>query len=163
MGLELSLKVTRGYSKCFGDLFGILYDSSSTSDNFGSRYSEATGLKSTWFGNTDDSREYSECGVNALRDLSGYVSMLSVLGSQCALNDFGRLIDMLKVMGYQPGLTLQPLPYDFRFGILASTTPNLLPQIVNNLYYATGKKVVVVGHSLGTLHTLNGLAYFMND
>lgn len=89
--------------------------------------------------------------------------MLSVLGSQCALNDFGRLIDMLKAMGYQTGVTLQPLPYDFRYGILASTTPTLLPQIINNLYYATGKKVVVVGHSLGTLHTLNGLAYFLTQ
>jgi hypothetical protein len=85
--------------------------------------------------------------------------MLSVMGSQCALNDFGRLIDMLKVMGYQPGLTLQPLPYDFRYGILASNTQELLPQVINNLYYATGKKVVIIAHSLGTLHTLTNLAY----
>lgn len=87
--------------------------------------------------------------------------MLSVMGSQCALNDYARLIDMLKVMGYQPGLTMQPLPYDFRYGVLASTTPKLFPQIINNLYYATGKKVVVIAHSLGTVHSLTSLAYFV--
>jgi triacylglycerol esterase/lipase EstA (alpha/beta hydrolase family) len=64
-------------------------------------------------------------------------------------------------MGYQHGLTLQALPYDFRYGILASSTPKLLPQIINNLYYTTGKKVVIVAHSLGTLHTLMDLAYFV--
>lgn len=68
---------------------------------------------------------------------------------------------MLQVMGYDSGLTLQALPYDFRYGILASTTPTLLPQIINNLYYTTGKKVVVIAHSLGTLHTLMGLSFFM--
>jgi hypothetical protein len=57
--------------------------------------------------------------VNAVRDLSGHVSTLSMLGSQCALKDYGRFLDMLMVMGYQPGLTMQPLPYDFRYGILA--------------------------------------------
>lgn len=91
--------------------------------NFTERYSSIAGLKSTWFGNDEKSAPYSDCGANAIRDISGYVSMLSVMGSQCALNDFGRLIDMLKVMGYQPGITLQPLPYDFRYGILASSTP----------------------------------------
>jgi hypothetical protein len=54
---------------------------------------------------------------------------------------------------------MQPLPYDFRYGILASETPKLFPQIINNLYYTTGKKVVVVAHSLGTLHTLSGLSF----
>lgn len=65
-------------------------------------------------------------------------------------------------MGYIPGITLQPLPYDFRYGILASQTPKLFPQVINNLYKVTGKKVVIIAHSLGTLHTLNGLAFFMN-
>lgn len=81
------------------------------------------------------------------------------MGSQCALKDYGRMIDMLEAMGYQSGLTMQPLPYDFRYGILASETPKLFPQVINNLYYVTGKKVVVVAHSLGTLHTLSGLSF----
>lgn len=85
------------------------------------------------------------------------------MGSQCALNDFGRLLDILKVMGYQSGLTLQAIPYDFRYGIQASSTPKLFPQVVKNLYYATGKKVVVIGHSLGTLHTLSGLAFTLTQ
>jgi len=45
---------------------------------------------------------------------------LTFLGSQCALKDYGRMLDFLETMGYQHGLTLQALPYDFRYGILAS-------------------------------------------
>ena len=85
------------------------------------------------------------------------------MGSQCALTDYGRMLDMLMAMGYEPGITLQPLPYDFRYGITSSKTPKLFPQIVNNLYYTSGKKVVVIGHSLGTLHTLSGLAFTLTQ
>lgn len=53
------------------------------------------GLKSTWFGNTQKSSKNSKCGSNAIRDLSGHVSILTILGSQCALNDYARLIDTL--------------------------------------------------------------------
>ena len=58
---------------------------------------------------------------------------------------------------------MQALPYDFRYGVQASTTPKLFPQIVNNLYQITGKKVVVIGHSLGTVHTLSGLAFSLTE
>jgi hypothetical protein len=47
--------VTGGHSKCFGDIFGLLYDNNSDEDEFGNRYSKPAGLKSTWFGNTESS------------------------------------------------------------------------------------------------------------
>lgn len=62
-------------------------------------------------------------------------------------------------MGYISGITYQPLPYDFRYGILASKTPKIFPQVIHNLHKVTGKKVSIVAHSLGTLHTLSGLAF----
>lgn len=64
-------------------------------------------------------------------------------------------------MGYDSGLTLQAIPYDFRYGILASKTATFLSQAIKNLYQITGKKVVIVAHSLGTLHTLSHLSFFM--
>ena len=140
----------------------MLYDANSTSDNFGLRYSLPAGIRSTWFGNDPYTEKASKCGLNAIRDINGYVSLLSIMGSQCALNDYARLLDMLLVMGYEPGLNLQPLPYDFRYGILSSETPKLFPQIINNLFYTSGKKVVIVAHSLGTLHTLENLAFMMS-
>lgn len=94
------LKVTKGHTRCFGDLFGLLYDVKSKSDDFGSRYSFPAGIKSTWIGNDPYTDKASNCGVNAIRDLNGYVSLLSIMGSQCALKDYGRLLDMLMVMGY---------------------------------------------------------------
>lgn len=71
------------------------------------------------------------------------------------------MLKMMRWMGYDEGITLQPVPYDFRYGILAGDTPVLIPQSINNLYYTTGKKVVIIAHSLGTLHTLSSLAFFM--
>lgn len=136
-----------------------MYNKDSNADDLGNRYYAPAGLKSTWLGNDDYTKDISKCGSNAIRDLSGHVSLLSIMGSQCALKDYARLIDMLEAMGYEPGLTMQALPYDFRYGVQASTTPKLLPQIINNLYHITGKKVVIVGHSLGTVHTLSGLAF----
>ena len=114
------LKVNFNRLTCFGDLFGLLYNNGNdNSTNFGARYSFPEGVKSTWFGNTESSKKYSQCGANAIRDLGGHVSTLSMLGSQCALKDYGRLVDMLTSMGYESGITMQPLPYDFRYGILA--------------------------------------------
>ena len=116
----MTLKVTEGRTRCFGDLFGLFYDKDSKSDDYGSRYSAPAGLHSTWFGNDPFTKDSSQCGVNAVRDLNGYVSLLSIMGSQCALKDYGRILDLLMVMGYEPGITLQPLPYDYRYGVLAS-------------------------------------------
>lgn len=83
-----------GKKKCFGDLFGLIYNGTTKSNDFGSRYSFPEGVKSTWFGNTDGSASHSKCGSNAIRDLSGQ-SVLTYLGSQCALKDYGRMLDML--------------------------------------------------------------------
>ena len=110
-------------TKCFGDLFGLLYNKDSKIDDFGARYSDVAGISSTWLGNDNYTSSISQCGANAIRDISGYVSILSIMSSQCALKDYGRLLDILEAMGYIPGITLQPIPYDFRYGILASDTP----------------------------------------
>ena len=72
-----------------------MYNKNSKSDDLGKRYYTPAGLSSTWLGNDDYTRSVSKCGSNAIRDLSGYVSLLSIMGSQCALKDYGRLIDML--------------------------------------------------------------------
>ncbi len=57
---------------------------------------------------------------------------------------------------------MQPIPYDFRYGILAGDTTVIIPQAINNVFYTTGKKVVIIAHSLGTLHSLSSLAFFMS-
>lgn len=118
VGLDLFLKLEFNHQRCFGNLFGLIYKNDN-STNYGARYSFPEGTKSTWFGNTESSKKYSQCGANAIRDLSGHVSKLSVMGSTCFLGDYARLIDILTAMGYESGLTMQPLPYDFRYGILA--------------------------------------------
>lgn len=118
-------------------------------------------MKSTWFGNTKYTKDVSNCGAHAIGDLAGVDSILKLLGSQCATKGYKRLLKMLRVMGYDEGLTMQPLPYDFRYGILSGDTTLLIPQSINNLYLTTGKKVVLIAHSLGTLHTLSSLAFFM--
>lgn len=69
---------------------------------------EAIGI--TWYGNTEETRAVRECGVNAVRDISGKVNVVN----NCALDGFGKIIDMLDSFGYTNGVNYQAIPYDFR-------------------------------------------------
>ena len=47
------------------------------------------------------------------------------------------------------------MPYDYRKGIRISETQQLMKQTLDNFYDVTGKKSIIITHSLGSLHTLN--------
>lgn len=66
-------------------------------------------------------------------------------------------------MGYETGLTLQAIPYDYRVGINYGNTTKIIPTALCNLHAITGKKALVITHSLGSLHTLSSLGFSMKD
>ena len=82
--------------------------------------------------------------------------------SQCALDGYAKIIKVLKSMGYELGVTLQPVPYDFRYGINDGNTTKIIPQAIRNLYALTGKKVIITTHSLGSLHSLSSIGFHMS-
>ncbi len=54
-------------------------------------------MKVSWYGNTKETKEYSECGKNAIIDLSSNWIMEK---AKCSAKDFEALVDLLEAMGY---------------------------------------------------------------
>ena len=66
-------------------------------------------------------------------------------------------------MGYKEGFSLGSILYDFRRFVTTNEfeIKDFRFQI-ENLYNITGKKVIIIAHSFGTLNTLNNLIYKEN-
>lgn len=139
--------------RCFGDLVSPFYDKSAN------KFQPIRGTNVTWFGNTTATRNYSDCGINAITNLAGFSKFVK---GKCDVKGMLRLINSLKVMGYQSGVTMQAVPYDWRPSLQDSDTPGRIVNAIRHLHKVTGKKVVVVAHSLGGLHALHALSYFMD-
>ncbi|EAR82529.1 lecithin-cholesterol acyltransferase (macronuclear) [Tetrahymena thermophila SB210] len=138
-------------SKCFGDLMSLNYDEKTN------KLQDNKGVFVTWYGNTPKTKSKSECGANAIRDFTDDPIMKQTTES---LNGFHNLIDALEQLGYQSGLSFQALPYDFRQSVAENETKRLIKSAINSLFSLTGKKSVLIAHSLGSLHTLDALTSF---
>lgn len=57
-------------------------------------------------------------------------------------------------MGYQIGLNIFSMPYDFRQDSRHTDVARNLEKTIKYAYYLTGKSVVIVAHSYGNLNTL---------
>ncbi len=57
-------------------------------------------------------------------------------------------------MGYQEGLTMHALPYDWRKGIVHGNAKDVLGKVLERSLEITGKKAIITAHSLGTLESL---------
>jgi Lecithin:cholesterol acyltransferase len=65
----------------------------------------------------------------------------------------------LRSMGYRSGLTMQMIPYDFRYPLQHNDASFTLVRSLRLLNALTGKKAVIAGHSLGVEMTV----YFMSQ
>ena len=92
--------------------------------------------------------------MNAVRWIAGKITPLK----NCAFEGFGKMIDALDNLGYTNGVNYQTVPYDFRFSVKKSGASNIILKAIEELYKNTGKKVILVGHSLGNLHILKTLS-----
>ena len=83
--------------------------------------------------------------------------------NQGMLRSFGPFIEHLEKKGYKPGFSLAGIPNDYRqFISLNNFTMTAFRYQVNKLYENTGKKVVLIGHSHGTVTFYNNLVYKKN-
>lgn len=81
----------------------------------------------------------------------------SIMYMMCDYKGFLNIGELLKNMGYVSGAMFQAIPYDYRRGIKINTAGAHIKQSVDNLHKITGKKAIILTHSLGSLHTLNFL------
>eukprot|EP01016_Furgasonia_blochmanni_P045037 TRINITY_DN6302_c0_g1_i6.p1 TRINITY_DN6302_c0_g1~~TRINITY_DN6302_c0_g1_i6.p1 ORF type:complete len:662 (-),score=116.65 TRINITY_DN6302_c0_g1_i6:35-2020(-) len=110
------------------------------------------GTRVTWDGNTPETSAYSDCGTKSVRTLMKVIGVVPK-----ATRDYEDAVELLEGMGYEPGYTLQSLPFNWMKSMSTNGVTEIFKRAVTFLYELTGKKVVVIGHSYGTM---NGLRAF---
>ena len=64
----------------------------------------------------------------------------------------------LAMAGYRRGLTYQSMPYDFRKSYRTNTINNIFKKNLEKLNSVTGKKVIILSHSLGGINVQHQLS-----
>jgi Lecithin:cholesterol acyltransferase len=112
---------------------------------------EVRGLKVIPMGMTTHSAGSSKCGFEAISNLLPVASFLQ----PTKYKGFDKMRTTLESMGYKTGLTLQPLPYDWRKSFLNNEVSQKLEKMIDVMYAIVGKKVSIAAHSFGNMNVLN--------
>eukprot|EP01016_Furgasonia_blochmanni_P017559 TRINITY_DN20296_c0_g1_i1.p1 TRINITY_DN20296_c0_g1~~TRINITY_DN20296_c0_g1_i1.p1 ORF type:complete len:493 (-),score=125.04 TRINITY_DN20296_c0_g1_i1:34-1512(-) len=97
----------------------------------------------------------NQCGFKSVVDL-----LVLAFYEPAFSKEFKDIWEAVEPLGYQMGLTVQAIPYDFRKSMRTNEANYTLERSIRFMRDLTGKKVVIAAHSMGnlvTLHTLNRL------
>jgi hypothetical protein len=113
-------------------------------------------LKVTFFGDTTETKSKSQCLLSTVTDLLGFGGRLA------KSTPYKAIIDMFQAMGYQSGLTMQIMPYDWRLDAIINTKyQKNLEKSIRKMRKITGKKVTLIAHSYGNINVyFNLMRYF---
>ena len=145
-------------STCLVMLFGMEVDPASESLSF----KQIKGVQIVPMGMTESSASKSRCGFEAISNMLPITSFLIPTKYKC----MEKLRTTLEVIGYRTGLTVQPLPYDWRKSFLNNEVSQKLEKMLDIMYDITGKRVSIYSHSFGNLnvlHVLNGMSQEKKD
>jgi hypothetical protein len=153
------------YSACFGYFFQFYQPKECPTTKQANQEEDSICLsddsvKITYYGDTKNTEKKSQCGIKAIKNIMslGTDKISENFVNAGALGGYQDMYKRLYSMGYRPGFSLAGLPYDFRRFISTNNFfKNALKSHVETLYKNTGKPVVVIAHSYGTLNTLNKL------
>jgi hypothetical protein len=134
---------------CYGLMTQVLYNLSQRG-NLTNEFTSPLGLNVTWYGNTPQTRD-NTCGFSAAENLIP----LPIQVGETKL--YKPLREYFQTLGYQPGLTLQVVPFDFRMPTQINEASYSLVRSIRYLYGLTGKKVVIAAHSQGNLNVMHHL------
>ena len=159
---------TKSYSACLGYIATYFRKDNECPKNNGKNiclYSKY--VKVSYYGGTESTLNNSRCGIEALTNIIQTGSLYDdnifneFVGSSQV---FGPLVNKLKYRGYNEGFSLGGLPYDYRRYIATNNYAiEVFKSQVNRLYKNTGKPVIIVGHSHGTLIALYNLLKNKDD
>lgn len=112
-----------------------------------------------FYGSSSTLYTKSRCGLSAIQNViqTGSVYLDAII-NQGAPKVYKNMINRLKEMGYRDGFSYAGLPYDYRrFLYKNKFAIKAFKYQIEKMYKNTGKKVIIVAHSYGTLLTLNNL------
>ena len=125
-------------------------------------------VKVGYYGGTTGTKKKGKCGIEGIMNVAQSVgltvdSILSATFAKAA-DSFKTITKKLKHKNYKIGFSFAGLPNDYRRYLSTNNfTIEAFKSQINRLYSNTGKPVVIVGHSLGTLVTLTNLLLNKDD
>jgi len=155
------------YSACLGYFMTFFNTKDAcapdTSDKYVCNYSK--NIKVGYYGINKSVKNKGKCGLNAIQNV--IMTGNSIFDDQVntgLLKSYRPLINKLEQAGYKAGFSLGGIPNDYRkFVNHNDVTTNSLRYQIENLYKNTGKPVVIIAHSYGTLITLNNIVKKGNE
>lgn len=114
-------------------------------------------IKISFFGDTPQTAKQSQCGIKGVYNVvdPGVSLIPESFVNPPATKAFVDSMNFLKEKGYAAGFSMAGLPYDWRkFYISNETFKDNLEKLVNMLHGNTGKKVIIVALSYGSLNVL---------
>ena len=151
----LSILSIRNSSNCLGHFVKTKYNASATT--IPRKYAYPKGVRITWYGNSPKTQSKAEGGLSAIRNI------LPLPVQTQRTQAFAVLTQYLTDLGYQKGLTLFGVPYNFLQTYWANEVSYTFERTIRYAYGLTGKKVVIIGHSLGNLNALSSLNQMSQD
>ena len=154
------------YSSCLGYIMNFFQNPNEcpTMNNknlcFYSKY-----IKVGYYGGTEKTLDKSRCGVEGVQNViqTGDINVDNLINIGAA-KSFNGISEALLKRGYQEGFSLAALPNDYRRYIASNNfATKVFENQINRLYANTGKPVVIVAHSYGTLVTLSNLIKNKNN
>ena len=114
------------------------------------------GIRISYYGNSEDTKNEGKCGVTAIENLIQHRAYLGF--NNKASESFHSIVARLTQRGYNFGFSLGAIPNDYRRYLGTNKfAKNAFRYQIENLYKNTGKPVVIIAHSFGTLLTLTNL------
>lgn len=134
---------------CFAAFFASNYDYTKQSP----AYVPKPGVIFRTVGATPETRsqQASDCAMD------GIINLIPEIPNPEWTGNFKGIRDRLVHMGYESGLTMQAVPYDFRLNSGADQLGEAYAKIVKEMSEMVNKKVIILAHSMGNLRT----AYFL--
>ena len=122
-------------------------------------------IKVAYYGGTSDTLKDSRCGIEGIIDVvEGKWNAPNFAVNRGAAAVFNKISSNLVKLGYRDGFSLAGLPNDFRRYLATNNfATNVFKSQINRLYKNTGKQVIIIGHSYGTLLSLTNLLKNQND
>ena len=152
---------TNKYSACLG-FFMQFYNNKNEcpiDDNGNFICYHSKNIQIGFYGSTSQSISNSKCGLNAVQNVvqSGNFIVDYIANSGVA-KVYYNMIEKYRKMGFREGFSFSAIPFDYRgFLYKNNFAKEAFRYHINRLYKNTGKKIVIVAHSYGTLLTLSNL------
>lgn len=116
-------------------------------------------IKVGYYGCSTDTLKDSRCGVEGVQNVlqTGYLTVDNLINFGPARSFYGISKNLIS-RGYKEGFSFGAIPNDYRRYLATNNfATKAFESQINRLYSNTGKPVVIVAHSYGTLLTLTNL------